>query len=348
MSALLKRMLRQTAITAGLEASHVLSRFGAMPSARGRGAIFTLHHVRPHSPRLVEPNRHLEITPEFLEQAILQLKGDGYRFVALDEIPARLSSSNSGQPFAAFTLDDGFRDNAEHALPVFEKHGVPFTIFVARGFAERSHTLWWETLEELVNNTNRFTLTDPAGKRTVFEIGDRAAKIAAGDRIGATIGGPGESEAIAALDAAALEAGVDARAFADRLVMTPDELKAIASHPLSSLGAHTVSHRALTFLDDAALAEELSSSADYVAALTGRRPTSFAYPYGDSRSVDARTAAAVSAAGFKLAVTTRPGTLREASLATPMQLPRISLNGFYQKPRYVSALASGIPFVRRG
>ncbi len=348
MSARLNRMLRQTAITAGLEASHVLSRLGAMSSARGRGAIFTLHHVRPHTPRLAEPNRHLEITPEFLELAILQLKSDGYRFVALDEIPATLTSSNTGQPFAAFTLDDGFRDNAEHALPVFERHGVPFTIFVARGFAERSHTLWWETLDELVNNTSRFTLADPSGGRTVFDIADRAAKIAAGDRIGATIGGPGESEAIAALDAAAVEADVDARMLADRLVMTPDELKAIASHPLASLGAHTVSHRALTFLDDAALAEELSSSADYVAALTGRRPTSFAYPYGDSRSVDARTAAAVSAAGFKLAVTTRPGTLRERSLDAPMQLPRISLNGFYQKPRYVSALASGIPFVRRG
>ncbi|ATN33428.1 polysaccharide deacetylase [Rhizobium sp. ACO-34A] len=346
MSARLKRMLRQTAITAGLEASHVLSRFGAMSSARGRGAIFTLHHVRPFSPRLAEPNRHLEITPEFLEQAILQLKRDGYRFVALDDIPSALSGS--GQPFAAFTLDDGFKDNAEHALPVFERHGVPFTIFVARGFAERSHTLWWETLDELVNNTSRFTLTAPSGDQTVFEIADRADKIAAGDRIGATIGGPGESEAIAALDAAALEAGVDARALADRLVMTPDELKAVAGHPLASLGAHTVSHRALTFLDDAALADELSSSADYVEALTGRRPTSFAYPYGDSRSVDARTAAAVSAAGFRLAVTTRPGTLRERSLDAPMQLPRISLNGFYQKPRYVSALASGIPFARRG
>lgn len=348
MSARLKGMLRQAAITAGLEASQVLSRVGAMPAARGRGAIFTLHHVRPRVPRLVEPNRHLEVTPEFLEQAILRLRDDGYRFAALDKIPALLSSPGSSQPFAAFTLDDGFRDNAEHALPVFEKHSVPFTIFVAKGFAERSHTLWWETLEELVNNTDRFTLTDAAGNRTTFEMADRATRIAVGDRIGAAIGGPGESEAIAALDAAALEAGIDARALTDRLVMAPEELKAIAGHPLASLGAHTVSHRALAFLDDVSLADELSSSADYVEALTGRRPTSFAYPYGDHRSVDARTALAASAAGFKLAVTTRPGTLRERSLDAPMQLPRISLNGFYQKPRYVSALASGIPFARRG
>ncbi len=344
MKALLKSMLRQTAITAGLEASHALSRLGAMPAARGRGAIFTLHHVRPHAPRLAEANRHLEITSEFLERCIARLASDGYRFVALEEIPSLLSAKDAGCPFAAFTLDDGFRDNAEHALPVFERHGVPFTIFVAKGFAERSHTLWWETLDELVNRTERFTLADAAGGRTNFTVSNRIEKLMACDTIGATIGGPEESQAISRLDAAALAAGVDARALADRLLMTPDELKAVARHPLASLGAHTVSHRALAFLDDASLAAELASSADYVEELTGRRPASFAYPYGDHRSVNARTAAAVRQAGFRLAVTTRPGTLRESSLETPMQLPRISLNGFYQRARYVAALASGIPF----
>ncbi len=344
MKALLKSVLRQTAITAGLEASHALCRLGAMSSARGRGAIFTLHHVRPHAPRLAESNRHLEITPEFLDRSIARLKADGYRFVALDEILSLLSAGDAGRPFAAFTLDDGFRDNAEHALPVFERHEVPFTIFVAKGFAERSHTLWWETLDELVNRAESFTLADAAGGRTTFDVSSRLAKLLACDAIGSAIGGPEESQAIGRLDAAALAAGVDARALADRLIMTPEELKAIARHPLASLGAHTVSHRALAFLDDASLAAELASSADYVEELTGRRSASFAYPYGDHRSVDARTAAAVRDAGFRLAVTTRPGTLKESALEAPMQLPRISLNGFYQRARYVAALASGIPF----
>ena len=71
-----------------------------------------------------------------------------------------------------------------------------------------------------------------------------------------------------------------------------------------------------------------------------------AYPYGDRRSVSPKVAALSEWAGFRLAVTTRPGTLSERSLEHAQMLPRVSLNGFYQKPAHVSALASGIPFRR--
>ena len=107
---------------------------------------------------------------------------------------------------------------------------------------------------------------------------------------------------------------------------------------------HALSHRALDFLTDAEALEELSGSADYVETLTGRRPTSFAYPYGDARSATKRIAGLAAQAGFTLAVTTRAATIDASALDQPMLLPRISLNGYFQKPRYVSALASGIPF----
>src|ERR1700712_4503893 len=83
----LRNRLKRSLIRVGLEASAALDGLGLMRDAAGIGAIFTLHHVRPSSPRSFQPNRHLEITPEFLELSITRLKAAGYRFAALGELP---------------------------------------------------------------------------------------------------------------------------------------------------------------------------------------------------------------------------------------------------------------------
>ncbi|MBW8317964.1 MAG: polysaccharide deacetylase family protein [Arenimonas sp.] len=343
MKATLKGLVRTAAITGGLEASHLLSRLGALGAARGLGAIFTLHHVRPYFPRPFAANGHLEVSPDFLDAAIRRLKAEGYRFLALDDLLGLRDSVADGRPFAVFTLDDGYRDNAEHALPVFERHGVPFTVFVTKGFSERSHTMWWETAEALLNATDNFTIETDSGAKT-YKVETLAAKRSSFDQLSQAICGPGEDLAIARLDAAARSVGIDPAAIVADLVMTGEELQALSRHPLAHLGAHTISHRALDFLADEDLLSELTGSADYVEALVGHRPKSLAYPYGDQRSATRRVATLAAKAGFTLAVTTRAATIDQDRLAEPLLLPRISLNGLYQKPRYVAALASGIPF----
>lgn len=345
---MLKQLVKRAAITGGLELSGLLARAGLMATARGRGAIFTLHHVRPFTPRHIDPNRHLEITPDFLEETILQLKADGYRFVSLTDIPDLLSEGDGGRPFAAFTLDDGYRDNRDMALPVFERHGVPFTIFVCKGFSERSHTLWWETADALANGTGPLHIDGGDGPCR-FALTTRQERIAAFDAMGELIEMKDEAEAIRLLDRSAAGARFDPFSIPENEVMSANELKALCQNPLVSLGAHTVSHRALSRLSPDVVAEEITSSAAYVEDISGRPPGSFAYPYGDCRSVCPMTVAAVAAAGFSLAVTTRPGTIGSDHAGRLMQLPRISLNGYYQRRRYVAALASGIPFrLKRG
>jgi peptidoglycan/xylan/chitin deacetylase (PgdA/CDA1 family) len=59
------------------------------------------------------------------------------------------------------------------------------------------------------------------------------------------------------------------------------------------LGAHTRTHRDLTRLRGADLAEEVDGCAARIAAETGRRPAAFAYPYG---AYDAASVAAVARA----------------------------------------------------
>lgn len=337
-----KQGLKRAAITVGLELSFLTSRLGIMSRLRGRGVIFTLHHVRPPDPRPFQPNRHLEITPEFLDASIVALRARGYRFIRLEDVPAALAEPDGAPPFAVFTLDDGFRNNRDHALPVFARHGVPFTIFVCKGLSERSHTMWWDTAAALIERRDRLTVCLPAG-RLDLDCSTTARKLAAFSALAKLLMKGDETRGVAQLDAAANAAGINPHALVSELVMDHDELADLAHHPIVSYGAHTVSHRGLSALTDEELLREYNESADYVAAITGSRPLTFAYPYGDARSATKRTAGYADWAGFKLSVTTRPGTLHPGLMESPQLLPRISLNGFYQKRRYVEALASGLP-----
>lgn len=337
---MLRQAVKRTAITGGLTVAGLLHAGGLMRQARGRGAIFTLHHVRPKRPRTFDPNAHLEITPEFLDTAISTLKRDGYRFIALDALPAHLAS-NDPQPVAVFTLDDGYRNNLDHAAPMFSRHSVPFTVFVAGGFIDRTHTLWWETLADLLEQQSSLTFNFGAGDETLA-LGSLPQKQTAFDRFAAFLHSIDEATAIDRLNRTAQASGIDAIGITTALTLDEAGLKTLIENPLASLGAHTISHRSVTRLSDETASAEMDLSARRVEQITGRRPTSFAYPYGFATAVSARDHRLAAGLGFSTAVTTQPGTLSNA--VNTAALPRISLNGHFQKAGYVSALASGIAF----
>ena len=80
-----------------------------------------------------------------------------------------------------------------------------------------------------------------------------------------------------------------------------------------------------------AVIEAALGTAARASGLSGRRPR----PAGPR---EFRIAAEL---GFKTAVTTRPGVLFRAHAEHLTALPRISLNGDFQRPRYAKVLMSG-------
>ncbi|MBB6482972.1 polysaccharide deacetylase family protein [Rhizobium lusitanum] len=338
----IKLHLKRGMISGGLEVAAILKGMGLLRDCAGLGTIFTLHHVRPALPRRFAPNGHLEVTPDFLDLAITRLKRDGYEFLPLESVPERAASAKGKRPFVALTLDDGNRDNLEFALPIFARHNTPFTVFVAQGLSERTHSLWWETLAELLERQDRLTFDFGSGQEFV-PLGTPSQKEAAFSRFVAFVHGIDESEAVARIDELAVRNGLEPLDIVRTSIMDREELRDLARHPLASLGAHTVSHRALARLPEAEAAAEMALSADYVAEIIGKRPTTIAYPYGTNDAVSPREGRLAAELGFSVGVTTRPGMIDQASGNALTLLPRLSLNGHYQKARYASALASGIP-----
>jgi peptidoglycan/xylan/chitin deacetylase (PgdA/CDA1 family) len=335
-----KHAVRRAAIRGGLEATSLARHI--LPGSSKRAIVFTLHHVRPPSSEAFQPNAPLEVTPEFLGQAIATVKDAGRTLVHVDELPDLLAKDGT-ETFASFTLDDGCRDNFDYALPVFKAHGAPFTIFVTAGFAERKRSMWWLTIEELLRRRDSISFDFGNGVETL-PTATTLEKFAASERF-ARLMEVDEERFIRDLDALARESGFDPLDIVARETMDIATLRELVREPLARLGAHTLTHPNLARVSAEQLATELKGSADKVEEYVGVRPRALAYPYGSRAVVGAREAAAAKAAGFTVALTTQPGLIDNDTMKAATMLPRVSLNGYFQKPRYVRSLMSGLPFL---
>lgn len=335
--------LRYTMIRAGLEVAAAPCLRSTFPSAAGRGVIFTLHHVRPALTQRFAPNAHLSVTPEFLEQAISAAIDEGLTPVHLHDLPALLADKTDRRRFVAFTLDDGYRNNATFAAPLFAKFSIPYTIFINPGFVERKRSAWWETAEALTRTASRFAFDFGSGPVDV-RCQTLNEKRVAFDQLTDFVQAIDEDVAVHRIDMTAERHGVSPTAIVDDLVMDERELRSLAKDPLVHFGAHTVNHVNLRRVSNDRLRQEIDQSAVAIERYVGQRPRSFSYPYGWPTAVGKRETVAVEDAGFDVGVTTQPGVLSGGSLQSVMRLPRVSLNGYYQKKRYVKALISGVPF----
>jgi peptidoglycan/xylan/chitin deacetylase (PgdA/CDA1 family) len=340
---MLRSITKRMIIQSSLGMINLLQLPKLMPASGGRGIIFTLHHVRPDVKRSFNPNAHLSITPEFLDAAIRVALDAGLVPVPLDALPHLLADPRDARRFVCYTLDDGYRDNLQYAAPVFKKHSVPYTVFVTPGFVDRKRTIWWETLEKLLNEVSEFSFDFGSGPEPVF-CANRDAKITAFDRIAIYVETASEDVAVAQIDEAAKACGIVALEIVEAEIMTRKELDQLLSDPLASLGAHTMTHPNLARVCVERLGDEMRQSADATSKYLGKPVTTFSYPYGGKKAVSGRETQAAKDQGFALAVTTQPGVLTRESLNNPTSMNRVPLNGYYQRPNYVRALISGLPF----
>lgn len=345
--AILKSLLKQAAIRGGLEAISRLRLDRLFPDAAGRGLIFTLHHVRPRQPAAFQPNSHLEITPNYLADVIEEALAAGLTPLALSDLPDRLADPNDTNRYMCFTLDDGYRNNAEYAAPVFRRYNVPYTIFVTPGFVDRTATLWWETAAALLARVEQLDFDFGSGMERLASrsIGQKTTALR---KICEAINHGDQDAAIMRLDEAARAAGVDPLGIVDRELMTETELRDLVSDPLAGFGGHTMTHPVLSRVSAERLAEEIKRSLRIVSGYACRPVDLFAYPYGTRCAAGPREFAAAAAAGVRIGVTTRPGMIQQDAMQAPTALTRVSLNGLYQRRHYVRALVSGVPFKLKG
>jgi peptidoglycan/xylan/chitin deacetylase (PgdA/CDA1 family) len=334
--------MKQTIIRAGLETLYFSGAYQMMrPFVAGVGVILTLHHVRPPRPELFQPNRLLEITPQFLDEVLIDLRRSELDLVSLDEMHRRLVEGDFRRRFVCITIDDGYRDTLQWAHPILRRHQVPFTVYIPTSFPDRVGELWWLVLEAVVARNDAVNVR-LGGQEETLRCVSVAEKRAAFDRLYMWLRSlASEAELRSAVRALAAHYQVDIAAFCDELCMSWGELETLAADSLVTIGAHTVNHVMLAKVSEELARTEMDMSRTVIESALGIRPAHLSYPVGDRTSAAAREFRIANDLSFKTAVTTRPGVLFGTHRDYLMALPRISLNGEHQQLRYVRVLLSG-------
>lgn len=309
----------------------------AAPLMGGCGAILMLHRVNSGDCSPLGVTRHLSITPTFLDRLLHDLKRQGLDVVSLDDMLNGLRGGCRDR-VVAITADDAYLDNFTEALPVFEAHDAPFTLYVAPALISGEVEPWWEVAEELVAHRDAVCLPTDSGLQ-VIECADAAQKRMAAyllqDHLTRAVAEEDQQEVLRRM-------GAGHAAGAARRFMNWDEVRRLARHPLVTIGAHTVHHYNLKRLKREQALREMKDSVAAIENETGTRPQHFAYPYGTRDAVGPREVELARQAGFRSAVTTRHGVLRAGHEHHMHALPRISVNGNFQRLAYMRSLLSGL------
>jgi peptidoglycan/xylan/chitin deacetylase (PgdA/CDA1 family) len=276
----------------------------------------------------------LAVDPERFEEQMDHLKRNR-TVMSVQDLIQQLRSGALPAEAVAVTFDDGYRDNLINAKPVLLSYGVPATLFLATGYIDRRAPFWWDELAAMILESTRpteyrvhcggqvFELQWPEPERSDMQGGWRASEKPITKRQSAFMtiwrhlqrATPGLRDRIMN----ALRVHFEMLRDPLGIPMSSDEVRDLVSDDIVTLGAHTVTHAALTRLSRSECLKEVVESRDQCRALAGKPIEGFAYPYGDM-SPEVRND--VAASGFRWACSTEGGFI-DGNQTSLYALPRI-------------------------
>jgi len=103
--------------------------------------------------------------------------------------------------------------------------------------------------------------------------------------------------------------------------MTQEEVKMLAASPWATVGAHTVTHSALSALSEEQQRKKIFTSKQDLEKIIEKEITTFSYPFGRKRDYNQTSVRLCREAGFIKAASNFPGQVHRWT--DPFQLPRL-------------------------
>ena len=216
----------------------------------------------------------------------------------------------------AFTIDDGYADQARVGSRVFAEFDCPVTTFVTTGFLDGKLWMWWDRIEWIFRNTARRELrTDLGGTpRTYRWEDDRTRDLAVEDFVRRSKRVP-DAEKHRSIAALAAEAHVELPALPppEYAPMSWDDLRACERRGMS-FGPHTLTHPILSSCPDDQARAELAGSWNRLGEEASAPVPVFCYPNGTFEDFGSRETRCLREMGLLGAVAGVPGHADGASV----------------------------------
>ena len=258
----------------------------------------------------------------------------------------RKLSERGRRSLFALSMDDGYRDNRTHLLPLLQRLKLGATIYLeSRPLDERrltwTHKFFWTldrigaerfVAEYLACAEDAHTRTELGLQRATYHL-KRVLKYQAP-----------VTERTRIVDELFALHGGDERALCEELYLDWDDVRELARCGVE-LGGHTLTHEILARLDRDGAQAEIAGSKRALEAGLGAPIESFAYPFGRRWDYDHNSVDAARAAGFASATNTHAGTNNPHS--DRYQLRRVMIDADAQLHLLVAEACGGFDLLRK-
>lgn len=259
----------------------------------------------------------LAVSPENFERQIIHLKNE-YNIVPLDKMVDDISKNLLEPKTIAITFDDGYLDNLTNALPIIEKYQIPVTIFIATNHIGSDKEFWWDELENLLLTGKKLpdflSISDDTFGDKSWGLNTSRDRFRAWLDLGLILRKQHNDEINSFLDALYESwANIPRVQRPTHRRMNLEQLKLIASSPYINIGSHSITHSMMSQLSDEDQAKEVLYSSYELEKILGKKPTLFAYPYGNTNDFNKASEIIVEQAGYKAGISNIQGSVSNSS-----------------------------------
>ena len=265
------------------------------------GALVVLYH---RVAELEQDPQLLSVRPDNFYNQVRYFK-EHFDVLSIHELYSFLRDKKKFPERAVvLTFDDGYADNLYNALPVLESLQVSALFFISTSKMGSSLEMWWDSLERI------FLLSNPIPAKLLIQIGTKKCQFATGSKMERLQAYQDlhlqlKYSPVPVRDTAINDllrwASIEPQGRRDYYMLTPDQVKTMASSPFAVIGAHTHNHPALAILPYETQLFEMSQSRSILEMLIGQKVEHFSYPYGGKGDFSQESIRAAKEAGFKTA-----------------------------------------------